>query len=332
MPHASPGGGSRVVPQDSGRLQDLKIFSNYCEVKRGQQNRVSEGLLLGRCYVLVPDRRRSPDEDGKGKSIWDTYAHTPGKIKDGVHRRRRKRPLSPVQGGRQADAVDLERRRTGFSIAWPRIFPERDRPAERQGPRLLQPADGRTRSRQASSRSPRSTTGTCRRHCRINGGWQSRDTARAFADYAGHVAEKLSDRVRHFFTINEFHIVRGHGLSRSRDRRRRQERSASKSPPGLKLPAGRTEPGAAPRCPRPRHGRPGDPSEGKEGDQVSVRQRTCHDRRPADRIARAHQGGRGGNARTERRLHDGACWRASTRDGVPEGSREGRPEVHAMRT
>jgi beta-glucosidase len=36
------------------------------------------------------------------------------------------------------------------------------------------------------------------------GGWQSRDTATAFADYAGHMAEKLSDRVRHFFTINEF--------------------------------------------------------------------------------------------------------------------------------
>src|SRR5262249_1452270 len=36
------------------------------------------------------------------------------------------------------------------------------------------------------------------------GGWQSRDTAEAFADYAGYMAEKLSDRVKHFFTINEF--------------------------------------------------------------------------------------------------------------------------------
>jgi beta-glucosidase len=27
--------------------------------------------------------------------------------------------------------------------------------------------------------------------------------AKAFADYAGYVAEKLSDRVRHFFTLNE---------------------------------------------------------------------------------------------------------------------------------
>ncbi len=35
------------------------------------------------------------------------------------------------------------------------------------------------------------------------GGWERRDTAVAFADYAGYVAEKLSDRARHFFTLNE---------------------------------------------------------------------------------------------------------------------------------
>src|SRR3712207_9215163 len=36
------------------------------------------------------------------------------------------------------------------------------------------------------------------------GGWRSRETAQAFADYAGYVAAHLSDRVRHFFAINEF--------------------------------------------------------------------------------------------------------------------------------
>ena len=43
------------------------------------------------------------------------------------------------------------------------------------------------------------------------GGWESRDTSKAFADYAGYVAGHLSDRVKHFFTINEF------GLSLSWD-------------------------------------------------------------------------------------------------------------------
>jgi beta-glucosidase len=40
-----------------------------------------------------------------------------------------------------------------------------------------------------------------------SGGWLSRDTTKAFADYSGYVAEKVSDRIKHFFTINEFLLV-----------------------------------------------------------------------------------------------------------------------------
>jgi beta-glucosidase len=62
-----------------------------------------------------------------------------------------------------------------------------------------------------------------------NNGWQSLDTAKAFADYAGYIAEKLSDRVHHFFTINEFRTFtetgyRGHEIGAGA--------------PGLKLPPG----------------------------------------------------------------------------------------------
>ena len=35
------------------------------------------------------------------------------------------------------------------------------------------------------------------------GGWQSSETSRAFADYAGYVAGRLSDRVKTIFTLNE---------------------------------------------------------------------------------------------------------------------------------
>jgi beta-glucosidase len=38
----------------------------------------------------------------------------------------------------------------------------------------------------------------------LSGGWESRDTAKAFGDYAGYIAKRLSDRVQHFFTTNEF--------------------------------------------------------------------------------------------------------------------------------
>ncbi|HRU05666.1 MAG TPA: family 1 glycosylhydrolase, partial [Candidatus Brocadiia bacterium] len=35
-------------------------------------------------------------------------------------------------------------------------------------------------------------------------GWESKETPRRFADYAAFMANRLSDRVSHFFTINEF--------------------------------------------------------------------------------------------------------------------------------
>jgi beta-glucosidase len=38
----------------------------------------------------------------------------------------------------------------------------------------------------------------------LQGGWQSRDTSKAFADYAGYIAKHLGDRVKHFMTTNEF--------------------------------------------------------------------------------------------------------------------------------
>src|SRR5271165_3189794 len=61
-------------------------------------------------------------EDGRGESIWDRFAHTPGKIKDGssgdvacdnYHRYREDIALMR--------AMNLNSSR--FSIAWPRILP-----------------------------------------------------------------------------------------------------------------------------------------------------------------------------------------------------------------
>ena len=101
------------------------------------------------------------------------------------------------------------------------------------------------------------------------GGWQSRDTAKAFADYAGYMAEKLSDRVKHFFTINEFRsfVDMGHRGTEVEGGRRD---GGHRSRPRSEARAGRTEPGSAPRGSRPRHGGAGDPGEGEEGDQVSA--------------------------------------------------------------
>jgi beta-glucosidase len=91
-----------------------------------------------------------------------------------------------------------------FSISWPRIFPEGTGQPNAEGidfySRLVDELV-------AAGMAPFPTLyhwdlpqALQDRHK----GWQSRDTAKAFGDYAGYVAEKLSDRVKHFFTINEF--------------------------------------------------------------------------------------------------------------------------------
>src|SRR5258706_133804 len=46
------------------------------------------------------------------------------------------------------------------------------------------------------------------------GGWQARDTALAFGDYAGLVARKLSDRVGHIFTLYDMQDFVEHGHRR----------------------------------------------------------------------------------------------------------------------
>jgi beta-glucosidase len=142
------------------------------------------------------------NEDGKGPSIWDTYAHTPGKIKnndtgdvanDHYHRYKEDVALMRSIG---ANAYR-------FSIAWPRIFPQGTGTPNAKG---LDFYNRLVDELVAAGIAPFPTLyhWDLPQALQDKGGWQSRDTAKAFGDYAGDVAEKLSDRVRHFFTINEF--------------------------------------------------------------------------------------------------------------------------------
>jgi len=141
--------------------------------------------------------------DGKGVSIWDTSAHTPGKIKNDENG-----DIPNDHYLRYKDDVALMRdvgaTAYRFSIAWPRIFPD--------GTGISNPKGLDFYSRLvdelfAAEIEPFATL----YHWDLPqplqdryGGWQSKETAKAFADYAGYVAEQLGDRIKHFFTINEF--------------------------------------------------------------------------------------------------------------------------------
>ena len=166
------------------------------------------------------------NEDGKGKSIWDRFAHTPGKIDNGDtgdvaadHYRLYKDDV------RLMKALGANAYR--FSISWPRIFPDGGGAANLKG---LDFYNRLVDELIANGIAPFATL----YHWDLPqvlqdrwGGWESRDTARAFADYAGTVAERLSDRVRSFFTTNEFTVFVDSGYGEGR------------FAPGLKLPPAR---------------------------------------------------------------------------------------------
>src|SRR5262249_17452581 len=62
-------------------------------------------------------------EDGKGESIWDRFAHTPGKIKNGDTG-----DVALDPSHRSKDDVQVMKalgaRCYRFSVSWPRIFPQ----------------------------------------------------------------------------------------------------------------------------------------------------------------------------------------------------------------
>ncbi len=147
------------------------------------------------------------NEDGKGPSIWDTFAHTPGKIANGDtgdvandHYHRYKEDVALMKNDIGANAYR-------FSISWPRIFPEGVGKPNAKGldfyDRLVDELKGAGIEPFATLYHWDLPQALQDRY----GGWQSSEVAKAFGEYSGLMAKALSDRVRHFFTINEFKQV-----------------------------------------------------------------------------------------------------------------------------
>jgi beta-glucosidase len=141
------------------------------------------------------------DQDGRSPSIWDTFARTPGKVRNGdngdiavdhYHRWREDvRLLS-----------DLGLNAYRFSTAWPRVQPGGAGPANAAG---LDFYDRLVDELLALDIAPLATLyhWDLPQALEDAGGWTNRETAYRFAEYAGFVAGRLGDRVASFTTLNE---------------------------------------------------------------------------------------------------------------------------------
>ncbi|UEG51903.1 beta-glucosidase [Mucilaginibacter daejeonensis] len=142
------------------------------------------------------------NEDGRGKTIWDTFSHQPGKVKNNETG-----DVACDMYHRYKDDVKLMKEMNAqtfrFSIAWSRIFPDG---VGKPNPKGLDYYDRLTDELLANGITPFATLyhWDLPQHLQDKyKGWLSRETAYAFGEYAGYIARKLGDRVKHFFTMNE---------------------------------------------------------------------------------------------------------------------------------
>jgi beta-glucosidase len=140
-------------------------------------------------------------EDGRGLSIWDQFATIPGKIYQGhtgeVASDHYHRYLDDIA---LMKALGLGAYR--FSISWPRVLPQGTGPVNQAG---LDFYDRLVDGLLAQDITPVATLYHWDLPLALSekGGWVSRETAYAFADYAELIARRLGDRVAWWQTHNE---------------------------------------------------------------------------------------------------------------------------------
>jgi beta-glucosidase len=159
-----------------------------------------QGFIWG-CASSAYQVEGAWNEDGKGPSIWDTFVHTKGKIANGEtadvsvdHYHRYKEDVALMK------QLGLHAYR--FSVAWSRVLPEGRGRVNEAG---LAFYDRLVDELLLNKIDPY----VCLFHYDLpqalqdKGGWPNRDTAYAFAEYAGIVTARLSDRVKVWITHNE---------------------------------------------------------------------------------------------------------------------------------
>ena len=141
------------------------------------------------------------DKDGKGKSIWDTFTHTPGKIKNNEngdtavdHYHRYKEDIGLMS--------DIKLNSYRFSLAWTRLIPEGTGSVNQKGIDFYSKVIDECLDKNIE---PFITLyhWDLPQTLQNKGGWANRDLSDIFADYSEVVIKNYGDRCKNFITFNE---------------------------------------------------------------------------------------------------------------------------------
>jgi beta-glucosidase len=152
--------------------------------------------------------------DGRGPSIWDTFAARPGTIADGSTADRACDHYHLVE--RDLDLMQsLGVTSYRFSVAWPRVMP--------RGRGAVNAAGLGFYDRLVDGLAARGIQAVATLYhwdlpqaLQDAGGWENRDSAEWFADYTAVVARSLGDRVARWLTINEAKVIAQQGYETGR--------------------------------------------------------------------------------------------------------------------
>jgi beta-glucosidase len=150
--------------------------------------------------------------DGRRPSIWDVFAHQPGRIANGDTG-----DIACDHYHRYAEDVDLiaaaKLQAYRFSIAWPRVMPTGQGQVNAAGLDFYERLTDRLLAKGIQP-------WACLYHwdlpqdLQAQGGWTNRAMTGWFADYAQAVVKRLGDRVKHWAMFNEpsVHAIFGHAI------------------------------------------------------------------------------------------------------------------------
>jgi len=164
------------------------------------EHRFPEGFLWG-VATSAHQIEGAFHEGGRGESIWDRFAATPGNITDGSDA-----SIACDHYHRWREDIDLMRLlgvgAYRFSVAWPRIVPDGTGAVNEAG---LDFYDALVDALLENGIQPFVTLyhWDLPQTLQDRGGWGIRDTAEAFARYAAEVTRRLGDRVKSWITHNE---------------------------------------------------------------------------------------------------------------------------------